>query len=50
MYIFCNKPFKAFLEHEMSKDKPIPLVAIKMWNFYTTLMQQIVIFFAHSHL
>ena len=40
-YISCNKPFKAFLEHQMFKDKPTPLLAIKMWNFYTTLMQQL---------
>ena len=33
----------------MSKDKPTPLLAIKMWNFYTILMQQPVIFFTHSH-
>ena len=32
-YIFCNKPFKAFLEHQMSKDEPTALLAIKMWNF-----------------
>ena len=24
-YIFCIKPFKAFLERPMSKDKPTPL-------------------------
>ena len=40
-YISCNKPFKAFLERQMFKDKPTPLLAIKMWNFYTTLMQQL---------
>ena len=28
-YIICNKPFKAFLEDHMSKDTPIPLLAIK---------------------
>ena len=28
-YIFCNKPFKAFLEGQVSKDKPTRLFAIK---------------------
>ena len=28
-YIFWNKPFKAFREHQMSKDKPTPLLTIK---------------------
>ena len=27
------KPFKAFLECQMSKDKPTAFLAIKMWNF-----------------
>ena len=34
-YIFCNEPFKAFLECQMSKDKPVSLLAIKTSNFYT---------------
>ena len=39
----------------MSKDKPTPFLAIKMWNFYTTLNTGtlygvLVIFFTHSHL
>ena len=33
VYIFCNKPFKAFLERQMSKDKLTLLFAIKMWDF-----------------
>ena len=28
-YIFCNKPFKVFIEGQMSKGKPTPLLAIK---------------------
>ena len=40
---------KAFLEHQIFKGKPTPLLAIKTWNFYTTLMQQLVIFFTHGH-
>ena len=32
-YIFCNKPFKVFLKHQMSKDKPSPLLAIKILLF-----------------
>ena len=32
-YIFCNKPFKAFIEGQMSKDKPTPLLAIKNLRF-----------------
>ena len=48
---FCNKHFNDFLEHQMSKDKLTSLLATKMWNFYTILMQQplflhIVIFFS----
>ena len=42
-----NKPFEAFLEGQMSKDKPTPLLAIKtpiLW------MRRPVIFFTHSHL
>ena len=31
-YILCNQLW-AFLEHQMLKDKPAPLLAIKMWNF-----------------
>ena len=49
-YIFCNKPFKAFHECQMSKDKSNPLLAIKMWSVYTTLMQPLVTFFTQSHL
>ena len=49
-YIFCNKPFKAFHEYQMSKDKSNPLLAIKMWSVYTTLMQPLVTFFTQSHL
>ena len=33
-YIFCNKPFQAFLEHQISKDKPTSLPTIKKLNFY----------------
>ena len=29
MDTFCNKPFKAFLEDQISKDKPTCLLAIK---------------------
>ena len=32
-YIFCNKHFKAFLESQMSKDKPTPLVPKKHVQF-----------------
>ena len=28
-YMFCNKPFKAFLEGQISKGKPTPLLAKK---------------------
>ena len=49
-YIFSNKLFKAFLKHQMYKDKPTPPLAIKMWKFYTTLTQWIFIFFTHNHL
>ena len=50
---FCNKHFNDFLEHQMSKDKLTSLLAIKMWNFYTILMQQplflhILIFFSNK--
>ena len=38
-YIFCNKPFKAFLKSQIFKDKPTSLLAIEMCNFYTTLTQ-----------
>ena len=31
--IFCNKPFKAFLEVQMFKVKPIPVLAIKNYSF-----------------
>ena len=48
--MFCNDHFKAFPEPKMSKDKPTPLLAIKMWNFYTILMQRPVIVFTYSHL
>ena len=27
--MFCNKPFKAFLEGQISKGKPTPLLAKK---------------------
>ena len=32
-YIFCNKPFKAFLDGQMPKVKPTPLLTIKMYYF-----------------
>ena len=32
-YIFRNKPFKNFLERQMSKDKPPALLTIKIRNF-----------------
>ena len=28
----------SFLGCQMSKEEPAPLLAIKMWNFYTTLI------------
>ena len=31
--IYSVKPFKAFLEYQMSKDKTTALLAIKIWNF-----------------
>ena len=46
--ILCIKYFKGFLEHQLSKDKVTPLFVIKMWNYYTILMQQPVIFFTQS--
>ena len=42
-----SKPFKAFLEGQMSKDKPSPLLAIKNPTFWTWWP---VIFFKQSHL
>ena len=33
-YIFCDKPFKYFLEGESSKDKPTPLLVIKILSFW----------------
>ena len=33
-YVFCNKPFKTFLERQMLKDKPTLLLAMKLCNFY----------------
>ena len=48
--IFCNKRFKVFLECQMFRDKPIPLLQIKMWNFYAILMRRSVIVFTYSHL
>ena len=33
-YIFCNNHFKDFLESQMSKDKPTPLLAIKNLLFW----------------
>ena len=47
MYIFCNKPFKVFLENQISKNKPTPLLASKKCIL---LRQGPVIFFTHSHL
>ena len=44
-YIFCNKPFKAFLDVQMSKVKPTPLLAIKNLLF---LMRRSVLFSPHS--
>ena len=35
--VFYNKPFKAFIQCQMF-DKPTSLLAIKMWNCYTTLI------------
>ena len=33
--MFCNKPFKAFLEGQISKGKPTPLLAKKKkTNFF----------------
>ena len=32
----------------MSKDEPTDLLAVKMWNFSTTLIQRSVIFFTQS--
>ena len=48
--IFCNKRFKVFLECQMFRDKPIPLLQIKMWNFYAILMRRSDIVFTYSHL
>ena len=48
--IFCIESFKTFLERQMSKDEPIPFLAIKMWNFYTILMERPVIVFIYGHL
>ena len=28
-YVLCHKPFVTFLEHQISKDKPTPLLAVK---------------------
>ena len=33
----------------MSKDNLTSLLAIKLWNFYTILMQQTLIVFTYSH-
>ena len=44
-YIFCNKHFNDILEPQMPKDKLTLLLAIKMCNFYTILMQQPLIVF-----
>ena len=32
-YISCTKHFKAFPEGQMSKDKPTPLLVIKIYSF-----------------
>ena len=48
--IFCNKPFKAFLESQMSNDKHTPVLPIKkttclMWQhtviFFCTVFIQV---------
>ena len=35
-YILFNKPFKAFFERQMSKEKPNPLLGIKKINKKTS--------------
>ena len=37
-YIYYNKPFKAFLQHQLSKNKPTPLLAIKNLRFIATVI------------
>ena len=52
-YIFCNKHFKVFLEVQMSKEKPTPMLAIKNLLFrYRGLSSflHIVIFFSVQYL
>ena len=47
-YKFCNKPFKAFLKCQMSKDKSTPLLAIKnllFWWDRPSSFLHVVIFF-----
>ena len=45
--MLCKKCFiKAFLEDQMSKDKPTPLLAIKTFSFDVVAFY----FFTHSHL
>ena len=31
--MFCNKPFKAFIEGQMSKNKPTPFLGRKTYSF-----------------
>ena len=36
--IYYNKPIKAFLEHQLSKNKPTPLLAMKNLRFIATVI------------
>ena len=45
-YIFYNKLFTTFLGHQISKDKPTPLLSTKK---PTLLMQETVIFFKDNY-
>ena len=47
MYMFCNKPFKAFLESQMYKNKPTPFLATYSFNAVAShLFLHIVIFYS----
>lgn len=36
--MFCNKQFMAFLEHQISRDKPTPLFALEFGTFILGFM------------
>ena len=40
-YIFYNKHFAAFLEHQISKDKPTPWFTVEFWNLTLILCNNI---------